>query len=142
MSLNIDRLRSKLNDISRSLNRLRSLQSLDKEKFLQDEDAQDIARSRLLTAMEAALNICYHICAKKLKTVPEDYSQCFLLLADSGLISQDLARSMALMARFRNRLVHLYWDIDYAQVHEIMASRLDDLENFASQTATLINPNA
>jgi uncharacterized protein YutE (UPF0331/DUF86 family) len=138
MSLNIDRLRNKLNDISRSLTRLRSLQNMSKEQFLADEDAQDIARSRLLTAMEAALNICYHLSAKKLKTIPEDYSQCFIILSNAGLISQELGRNMALMARFRNRLVHLYWDVDYSQVHEIINKHLDDLEDFAAYTAGLL----
>ena len=87
MSLNVDRLRAKLNDISRSLTRLQSFQSISRAEFLADEDAQDIARSRLLTAVEAALNICYHLAAKELRTIPNDYAQCFTILGDGGLIS-------------------------------------------------------
>jgi uncharacterized protein YutE (UPF0331/DUF86 family) len=34
------------------------------------------------------------------------------------------------MAKFRNRLVHLYWQIDDVQVHEIIQSRLDDFKKF------------
>lgn len=138
MSLNVDRLRAKLNDISRSLTRLKSFQSMSRAEFLADEDAQDIARSRLLTAVEAALNICYHLAAKELHTIPDDYAQCFTILGDGGLISKDLAQNLALMARFRNRLVHLYWDVDYGQVHEIITNHLNDLESFASQTTSLI----
>jgi len=138
MSLNVDRLRAKLNDISRSLTRLQSFQSMSRAEFLADEDAQDIARSRLLTAVEAALNICYHLAAKELHTIPDDYAQCFTILGDGGLISKDLAQNLALMARFRNRLVHLYWDVDYGQVHEIITNHLNDLESFAFQTTSLI----
>lgn len=138
MSLNVDRLRAKLNDISRSLTRLQSFQSMSRAEFLADEDAQDIARSRLLTAVEAALNICYHLAAKELHTIPDDYAQCFTILGDGGLISKDLAQNLALMARFRNRLVHLYWDVDYGQIHEIITNHLNDLESFASQTTSLI----
>ena len=138
MTLNVDRLRTKLNDISRSLTRLRRLQSMGRTEFLADEDAQDIARSRLLTAVEAALNICYHLAAKELHTVPDDYAQCFTILGYGGLIPKDLAQNLALMARFRNRLVHLYWDVDYGQVHEILANRLNDLEAFASLTSQFI----
>ena len=138
MSLNVDRLRAKLNDISRSLTRLQSFQSMSRAEFLADEDAQDIARSRLLTAVEAALNICYHLAAKELHTIPDDYAQCFTILGDGGLISKDLAQNLALMARFRNRLVHLYWDVDYGQVHDIITNHLNVLESFASQTTSLI----
>jgi len=55
--LNPDRIRAKLQDISGALERLDRFRTMSREGFLADEDAQDIARSRLLTAMEAALNI-------------------------------------------------------------------------------------
>jgi uncharacterized protein YutE (UPF0331/DUF86 family) len=111
---------------------------MSREAFLEDEDAQDIARSRLLTAMEAALNICYHITAKRLQRVPDDYAQCFLLLGEAGLIPSDLAERLSRMARFRNRLVHLYWDIDYGQVYGLITKDLDDLERFSREIALLL----
>jgi len=135
LKLNHDRIRSKLNDISAAINRLNKFQSLDRGAFLADEDSQDIARSRLLTAIEAALNICYHLSAKKLQRVPEDYAQCFTLLGESRLIPLQLAERLAVMARFRNRLVHLYWDIDYGQVYDIIRNDLGDLDAFAREVA-------
>lgn len=108
------------------------------EDFLSDEDSQDIARSRLLTAIEAALNICYHVSAKRMKKVPEDYAECFRLLGDEGLIDRDLAQRLSQMARFRNRLVHIYWDIDYRQVFEIIKQDLTDLEEFSNQVLELL----
>lgn len=136
MRLDHDRIRAKLNDISRSLVRLRNLRTMSREAFLASEDSQDIARSRLLTANEASLNICYHATARTLQRIPEDYGQCFLLLADAGLIPQDLGERLSAMSRFRNRLVHLYWDIDYSQVYDFLQSDLDDLERFARQAAS------
>ncbi len=130
MSVDSERVRSKLDDISRSLNRLRRLRTMGREAFLADEDSQDIARSRLLTAIEAALNICYHVTARKLQRVPEEYAQCFLLLGQNGLLSPDLAQRLGAMARFRNRLVHIYWDLDFGQVYDIIAHDLEDLQAF------------
>jgi hypothetical protein len=40
--LNPDRIRTKLQDISRCLERLRRLGKADRDAFLSDEDAQDI----------------------------------------------------------------------------------------------------
>jgi len=134
--LDHDRIRAKLNDISRSLMRLRNLRSMTREAFLADEDSQDIARSRLLIAIEASLNICYHATARYLQRVPEDYGQCFTLLADAGMIPGGLGRRLSSMARFRNRLVHLYWDIDYSQVYDYMQADLDDLESFSREAAS------
>ena len=138
MNLNHDRIRSKLDDISRSLTRLRKFQSMSREDFLKDEDSKDIARSRLLTAVEAALNICYHIAAKRLQRIPDDYAQCFLFLGEAGLISRALAQRLSRMARFRNRLVHLYWDIDYGQVYDLIEKDLNDLDSFSHEIAQLL----
>ena len=66
MTIDADRIRSKLNDIGKALKRLRAFQPLSRKEFLQSEDNQDIARSRLLTGIEAALNVCYQLSAKKL----------------------------------------------------------------------------
>jgi len=112
LKLNHDRIRDKLQDIEKSLERLNRFRNVGRKKFLADEDSQDIARSRLLTAIEAALNICFHVAAKKLKQIPEDYGDCFRDLGDANLIDPPLAGRLADMARFRNRLVHLYLNID------------------------------
>lgn len=34
------------------------------------------------------------------------------------------------MARYRNRLVHLYWQIDAKELWSILTTRLDDLNQF------------
>ncbi len=138
MTLDHDRIRDKLQDIHKSLERLQRLRSLGRDRFLADEDSQDIARSRLLSAIEAALNICFHVTARKLKTVPEDYGDCFRNLGQADLIDSSLAERLADMARFRNRLVHLYWEIDYSSVYDIIAHHLTDLEDFSAQIAELL----
>jgi uncharacterized protein YutE (UPF0331/DUF86 family) len=138
LNLDHDRIRQKLEDIDGALARLKRLGTADREQFLLDEDSQDIARSRLLTAIEAALNICYHISAKRLQKIPEDYAECFLHLGRGNLIDSSLSERLAAMARFRNRLVHLYWDIDYGAVYNIIHGSLQDLEEFSAQIGSLL----
>lgn len=138
MVLNPDRIRAKLQDISRALERLERFRTMSRDGFLADEDAQDIARSRLLTAMEAALNICFHLSAKKLNRVPEGYGECFLTLGAAGLIDRSLSKRLGTMAGFRNRLVHVYWDVDYGQVYDIIIHDLKDLALFCREMVDLL----
>lgn len=130
MKLDPERVAGFIADIRQSSSRLRSIGTMPEGEFLSDPDAQDIARSRLLTAVQAALGICYHICAKELDYVPKDYAGCFDKLGQAGVIDAQLATRLVQMARFRNRLVHLYWDTDYRQVHRIIRDDLADLETF------------
>ncbi len=39
------------------------------------------------------------------------------------------------MARFRNRLVHLYWDVDDELVYEYLQTSLGDFDRFAAAVA-------
>lgn len=133
-----DRIRSKLADIARAIARLERFRQDGRTMFLADEDSQDIARSRLLTGIEAALNICYHVAASEEGRVPEDYADCFEILAEAGYIEEDLARRLSNMARFRNKLVHLYGEIDYGQVYDIICNDLKDLEEFSQTIAAAL----
>jgi uncharacterized protein YutE (UPF0331/DUF86 family) len=42
------------------------------------------------------------------------------------------------MARFRNRLVHLYWDIDYGEVFDFLPEGLEDLQDYVRAVGQLL----
>ena len=42
------------------------------------------------------------------------------------------------MARFQNRLVHLYWEVDDEQLYEILQERLDDFKKFLDAMARFL----
>jgi len=111
MGLNLELLQARFEDIQQSVKRLEVMQQVAVDDFLADQDMLDIASYRLLVAIESALQICFHVSAQKLQAVPENYAQCFSRLEAAGLISSQLSRNLQQMARFRNMLVHRYWDI-------------------------------
>ncbi len=37
------------------------------------------------------------------------------------------------MARFRNRIVHVYWDIDLNDIYEILEDDLEDFNRFVKE---------
>jgi uncharacterized protein YutE (UPF0331/DUF86 family) len=82
--------------------------------------------------------LCFHISAKQLHQVPEEYAGCFATLQQAGLLSAELTVRLQQMARFRNLLVHVYWKIDYGQVYEVIQTRLDDLRAFRAAMIALL----
>jgi len=55
------------------------------------------------------------------------------MLAENGIIEQDFAVTaykMDKMVGMRNRLVHLYWEVDAAIVYEVLQNNLNDFERF------------
>lgn len=138
MSLNPDLIRARCAEIDTSLSRLEELGRLSRETFFSNQDALDVACYRLLIAIEAALALCFHVSAKRLHQVPEEYAGCFTTLERAGLIPADLSGRLQQMARFRNLLVHVYWKIDYRQVYDVITTRLGDLRAFRIAMVGLI----
>jgi uncharacterized protein YutE (UPF0331/DUF86 family) len=138
MILNQDLIRTRCQEIEDSLARLEKIKITPKEKFLRDRDLQDIACYRLLVAIEAALGLCFHVAAKRLKKVPEEYAECFAILADAGIIPRELSESLQRMARFRNLLVHMYWKVDYGTLYEVLQNNLKDFRLFSEAIVALL----
>ncbi|MBW1930949.1 MAG: DUF86 domain-containing protein [Deltaproteobacteria bacterium] len=134
-----EKIFAKISDITESIQRLRSIGQMNLEEFLKNQDARDIASFRLIVCTEAAIDICLHLSAKLLKKVPEDYASCFGLLASHNMIEKELSGKLAQMARFRNLLVHRYWEIDYVRLYNIIAGDdLNDLEEFIRSIKRII----
>jgi uncharacterized protein YutE (UPF0331/DUF86 family) len=53
-----------------------------------------------------------------------------MVLQEEGLISSDLGTRLRRMAKFRNRLVHLYGEIDNDYIYEYIKGDLIDLEEY------------
>lgn len=138
MKLNADLVRARCAEIEESVHRLEQFRAVSRERFLADQDGLDIACYRLLVATEAALALCYHVCARRLQKVPEEYAACFILLRDAGVLPAGLAGCLEQMARFRNLLVHMYWKIDYGKVFDILWHNLEEFRQFSALIAGLV----
>lgn len=138
MGLNRDMILDRFEDIRRSLDRLEQIRTVPRDEFLADQDTLDLASYRLLIAIEAALQICFHVSAQRLHRVPEEYAECFAILAEAGMLEKELSRNLQQMARFRNMLVHVY-EVDYVRVYDILQENLDDLRRFVQAIGELLS---
>jgi len=69
------------------------------------------------------------ISVKRLRA-PQDYRDTFKVLNESDILSADLTQRMQDMASFRNRLAHLYWEVDDRRVHGILVTELSDFDEY------------
>lgn len=113
-------------------------QSKGKAQFLADEDGIAAAKYQFIVAIEAAISICNHLTSRLGTKVPESYADCFLGLRENKFISEELGNSLANMAKFRNLLVHLYWQVDNARVYELIPRALEDLPAYLKQVGQII----
>jgi len=138
MALNTNLVQRRFNDIHESLDRLEAIARLPRDEFLADQDTLDIASYRLLVAIEAAIQLCFHVSAHYVHRAPDAYAECFAILGQADILTPELTRRLQQMARFRNMLVHVYWDVDYERVYTILQDNLDDLRAFVRAIGSLV----
>ncbi|MBI4287985.1 MAG: DUF86 domain-containing protein [Chloroflexi bacterium] len=138
MDVSRERILYYLRFVKEEVTRLKELANLTKEEYLANSDSQIVAERRFQRAVESCLNIGNHIISKQGLRLAEDYASVFRVLAESHIISGKLAERMSDMARFRNLLVHVYWNIDHEKIYEQMPERISALDSFIDEIHTFI----
>jgi uncharacterized protein YutE (UPF0331/DUF86 family) len=138
VEFNPDKVRKITSELLNSLGRLEELQRLPKDQFLSDPDKIGSAKYHFIVALEAIIDLCNHVIAKNAFRTPEDYADTFRVMAEKGAFDGDFTLELSQMARFRNRLVHIYWEVDDNELHRIMQSDLKDIRKFLKQYGSFI----
>lgn len=114
------------------LNILKDIAKKPVNTFLKDKILLGSAKYYLQVSIECCLDVANHIIASERFRVPKDYADSFKVIEEEGLVSGKLGKRLQQMAKFRNRLVHLYGDIDDKNVHQYINKDVKDLVEFKS----------
>jgi uncharacterized protein YutE (UPF0331/DUF86 family) len=126
----------RISHVRRYAQDLRQLSDIGREQFLKNTERQYAVLHALQLAIEASIEIATHICSADSLGAPSSYAEAFDMLEKAGILTGPLAEKLRSMARFRNRIVHLYHSIDLNAVYDILQNNLTD---FHSYLATIEN---
>lgn len=115
---------------------LRELSLVSRDTFLSDRDKIGNAKYHFVIAIECCIDIANHIIASENYRFPRDNADSFRVLIESGILDASFEGRLTAMARFRNRLVHLYWQVDDERVYEYLQESLGDFDRFARAIAS------
>jgi len=120
-----------VSSLGRYLDVLRDLAAVPEKVFLANPDKVGNAKYHFVIAIECCIDIANHIISSENLRFPKDNADSFVVLIESDILDGGTRDALCAMARFRNRLVHMYWDVDDARVYEYLRTALGDLEGFA-----------
>lgn len=127
-----------VSELRKSVARLRALSKLPQDEFFEDPDKIGSAKYHFIVAIESSIDMCNHVIARNGYRVPEDYGDTFTVMGEVGALDTHFSDELRNMAKFRNRLVHLYWEVNNQQLYEILRSRLDDFKKFLDSIARFL----
>jgi uncharacterized protein YutE (UPF0331/DUF86 family) len=109
---------------------LKKLARLSEKDFLADPDKVGNAKYHFVISIECCIDVANHIIASEDLPFPKDNADSFSVLVDEGVLEEELREPLQAMARFRNRLVHIYWDIEDRRVYQYLRESLSDFDRF------------
>ncbi len=137
---NTQRLLTRIGALRDNLQRVREgLQDADDATLLRDPWRLAAIKWHMLLAIEDAFALCNQTIAILGGDAPTAYAECFEKLAAHGVIDSALAERLKAMARFRNLLLHRYWEVDDRRVLTIARNDLSDLEQFVGVLSVHFN---
>ena len=124
----------KLTGIFRNLDRylaiLCELARLPKADLLSDLGRLGGAKYYLQVAVECCVDVANHLIARQGWRAPKTHGDSFVILAEQGVIPAEFLSTTRQMVGMRNRLVHLYWEVDAETVHETLQGNLGNFVRF------------
>jgi uncharacterized protein YutE (UPF0331/DUF86 family) len=138
MNVDRERIAKLISSIREAVALLQELQALSSDEFIGDKHKQSSAKYNFIAAIEAAIDLASHLISKRQLRAPEDYADTFQVLAEAGILTDAFGGELKKMARFRNRLVHRYWDVDAGELWQILQSRLGDFEKYIAQIGAIL----
>ncbi|MEK7122746.1 MAG: DUF86 domain-containing protein [Patescibacteria group bacterium] len=135
--LNRDRLRDLIEDIESCRHELQRLTDCEREDFEKNNDLYATTEHYFRRALEGILTAGTHILSR-LPTETKDYTEIITELGRRGIISEEFAQRNKGLAGYRNRLVHLYWDVSSQEMFDTIKEHLDDISVFAESYAEVL----
>ena len=143
---NEDKIATLISEMKKSFERLNSFRSIKRDDFLGNLDKIDSAKYNFIVAIESAIDICNHIISKNNYRMPKNFGDTFKVLHEQGAFSnikgmsdKDFIKNLISMAKFRNRLVHIYWEINEELLYDYLQNNLVDLKIFLDKISQFLN---
>ena len=121
----------KLESLRRCVIRIQTKCPADALVLAADFDLQDIVSLNLSRAVQLSVDIGAHLIASMEVPPPGTMGQTFDLLAQQGVLGQELANRLKKSVGFRNIAVHNYESINWRIVHNIVKYHLGEFSEFA-----------
>ena len=125
-----DKVEGILANLKGNVEKLIRLAALSQEDFLADFTKVESAKHLFQVAVECCLDVSNHIIASERFRSPKNYAESFEILTERGIFPPTFLPTLHRMVQFRNRLVHLYWEIDAEIIYEILQKNLGDFDIF------------
>jgi uncharacterized protein YutE (UPF0331/DUF86 family) len=130
------RVRRLLESLSDHRGRLAGLGDIPLDRYV--EEQRFAGRYLVQASAQICIDVANHLISSEGWRVPKDFRDSFTVLEERGVLDATLAERLRALAGLRNRLVHLYEEVNDGLVHQAIREGLGDLDTFARAIAGFV----
>lgn len=125
-----DRIRQKIQVAQDGLRKLEMIKRYSYEEFVRVPFVADACLRNLQVTIEALVDIGSHIVARHGYGLPKTYQDVIKALVINGVLEAKHQDNYVNMVKFRNRIVHMYDDVNMEEVYAVVQNNLPDFRTF------------
>lgn len=130
MNLNASSIKRRLKRLDQYISELEKHQKLTLTQFRDDFTAQLAVERAFQAGIECCSDIASHVVSVLQLGHPSEQRELYSFLAQAGHLTEDFAASMGEMSAFRNRIVHMYMEIDLSRLYQYLQEDVALLKQF------------
>ncbi|MCQ3980117.1 MAG: hypothetical protein DPW09_42410 [Anaerolineae bacterium] len=138
MRLNENSIRQRLQRLEQYINELEKHRPVTLEMLRNEFTRQLAVEWAFQAAIESCTDIAAHLVSVYQLGHPQESRDVYQFLIDTGYLDRPFGQAMMAMVGFRNRLVHLYWDVDVEKLYQYLQEDLKLLRQFRDFTLQII----
>lgn len=127
--LDLNKIRNLIADIRSSIDQLSIFTKMDFKEFKSDSKNYGLTEHYFRRALKGVLTIGTHFLSR-LPVKTKDYQEIIIALGEQNIIPKEFAERNKKLAGYRNRLVHIYWEVSGEELYKVINQHLTDLERF------------
>lgn len=127
--LDFQKVRNLIAEVEANLKELSEFAVMSATAFSSERKNYGLAEHHLRRALEGVLTIGTHILSR-LPVKTKDYQEIIVALGDHGILPKDFAERNKKLAGYRNRLVHMYWEVSSEELHKVIFEHKPDITAF------------
>lgn len=140
--VNLTKVEGLLRNLREYLSQLHNAATLSFQDLTSDPLKLSGVKYYLQVAIEACVDIANHIIASEHLRAPKTYTDTFVVLNEQGILPEDFTQTCVQMAKTRNRLIHLYREVDGQELYKIITTELGVFDTFVRYILHYLNiPN-
>jgi uncharacterized protein YutE (UPF0331/DUF86 family) len=133
MNIDIEKIKQRFSEINEAMNEIKKLVSISPDEFWKDKRNIAALKYYLILMIEAVGSVCTHILAKKFNRAVSTLSECFEFMEKEGILNKNLTERIKNISKFRNKLIHRYWEIEDEIILKYAKEDINDFFDFMKE---------